>query len=225
MDELHELRRRGPHQKLEEWLKQLGLVQEVGGELRLLALNMRNNFKISPLAIVHGGSGFQGLWELPEKTTTVLCPQDRLIFMAPNHFEKKRFKEAINELNNKDFPEPPQPTAAAVVPHQAPAEATPQDPAEATDRKPEGGGKKKKKKIRRGKGGDKKSKKGGSAQPEQEPQTVAGGRPNAQLPVNGMQPVVQPIHLQTIHLFAVPVTVPVQLVRRVLVPAPSAPTC
>ena len=42
---------------------------------------MRNEFKISPLAVVHGGLGSLGLWELPESTKTILCPRDRLMLL------------------------------------------------------------------------------------------------------------------------------------------------
>ncbi|CAJ1340457.1 unnamed protein product [Effrenium voratum] len=50
--------------------------------LKLTALNMRHNFRISPMAVVHGGCGLKGLWELPEKTYTILHPGDRLIFAS-----------------------------------------------------------------------------------------------------------------------------------------------
>ena len=41
---------------------------------------MRINFSISPVAVVHGGRGLCGSWELPETTETVLYPGDRLMF-------------------------------------------------------------------------------------------------------------------------------------------------
>ena len=62
-------------------LRRQGIVQE--DRLVLQVLNMRNNFAISPIAVVHGGCGPRGLWEVPEKTSTILCPGDRLIFLPP----------------------------------------------------------------------------------------------------------------------------------------------
>ena len=35
-----------------------------------------------PHEVVHGGCGLKGLWELPEKTYTILHPGDRLIFAS-----------------------------------------------------------------------------------------------------------------------------------------------
>lgn len=66
---------------------------------------MRINFSISPVAVVHGGRGLCGSWELPETTETVLYPGDRLMFYVPaenedqllhNHCSKKliEFKES-----------------------------------------------------------------------------------------------------------------------------------
>ena len=45
--------------------------------LVLKILNMRNTFAISSLAVIHGGKGAAGLWEVPETTRTILCPGDR----------------------------------------------------------------------------------------------------------------------------------------------------
>ena len=62
----------------------------------------RNNFAISPIAVVHGGCRLRGLWELPEKTTTVLCPSDRLIFLPPPPLEKDKFEDCISKINNNE---------------------------------------------------------------------------------------------------------------------------
>lgn len=82
------------------WLQRLGIVQE--GEFVLSVLSMRNNFFISPLAVIHGGDGSRGLWELPERTTTILCPQDRLIFLDTTPLEEAAFKACIEKLNEKE---------------------------------------------------------------------------------------------------------------------------
>eukprot|EP00438_Fugacium_kawagutii_P021606 Skav212190 [mRNA] locus=scaffold754:561324:564057:- [translate_table: standard] len=82
------------------WLQRLGIVQE--GEFVLSVLNMRNNFFISPLAVIHGGDGWRGLWELPERTTTILWPQDRLVFLDTTPLEEAAFKACIEKLNEKE---------------------------------------------------------------------------------------------------------------------------
>ena len=80
-------------------LRRQGIVQE--DRLVLQVLNMRNNFAISPIAVVHGGCGPRGLWEVPEKTSTILCPGDRLIFLPPAPLEENRFNERIASLNDE----------------------------------------------------------------------------------------------------------------------------
>ena len=41
-----------------------------------------------------------GWWDLPEKTTTILCPGDRLIFLVPSHeLADADFKNSIERLN------------------------------------------------------------------------------------------------------------------------------
>lgn len=80
-------------------LRRQGILQE--DRLMLQVLNMRNNFAISPIAVVHGGCGPRGLWELPEKTSTILCPGDRLIFLPPAPLEENRFNECIASLNDE----------------------------------------------------------------------------------------------------------------------------
>lgn len=80
-------------------LRRQGIVQE--DRLVLQVLNMRNNFAISPIAVVHGGCGPRGLWELPEKTSTILCPGDRLVFLPPAPLEENRFNERIASLNDE----------------------------------------------------------------------------------------------------------------------------
>lgn len=63
-------------------LEKLGIKKE-GGRDVLLALNMRNNFGISPIAIVHN-DGDQDVLEIPERTSTILSPGDQLVFLMPD---------------------------------------------------------------------------------------------------------------------------------------------
>lgn len=60
--------------------------------LVLKILNMRPTFAISPLAVIHGGKGAAGLWEVPETTRIILCPGDRLIFIEPHPEDGKKFQ-------------------------------------------------------------------------------------------------------------------------------------
>ena len=46
-------------------------------------MDMRHNFHVSPVAVVHGGHGPLGVWEIPERHTTVVFPNDRLVFLDP----------------------------------------------------------------------------------------------------------------------------------------------
>eukprot|EP00438_Fugacium_kawagutii_P005092 Skav221522 [mRNA] locus=scaffold1248:159397:161897:- [translate_table: standard] len=153
LNEQVQLRNQQNLDDLDGWMQQrqqLGLVQE--GKLALLALNMRKNFKISPLAIIHGGSGLQGVWELPEKTTTVLCKNDRLIFKAPDDQVEDDFEKHVNNLNDSAFlekvvdcvkeasqvaepgepmpPQPSQPAPATEVLQEPQAPPQPNDAAE-----------------------------------------------------------------------------------------------
>ncbi|CAK9070751.1 unnamed protein product [Durusdinium trenchii] len=83
---------------LESIFQHLGMLEE--RKLGLRVLNMRHNFKISPIAVVHGGRETLGWWDLPEKTTTILCPGDRLIFLVPSHeLADADFKNSIERLN------------------------------------------------------------------------------------------------------------------------------
>lgn len=72
-------------------LRHQGILQD--NRLVLKILNMRPTFAISPLAVIHGGKGAAGLWEVPETTRTILCPGDRLIFVEP-HPEERNFRSA-----------------------------------------------------------------------------------------------------------------------------------
>ena len=67
--------------------------------LVLKILNMRNTFAISPLAVIHGGKGAAGLWEVPETTRTILCPGDRLIFVEPHPEEGKKFQKCVDRYS------------------------------------------------------------------------------------------------------------------------------
>lgn len=67
--------------------------------LVLKILNMRPTFAISPLAVIHGGKGAAGLWEVPETTRTILCPGDRLIFVEPHPEEGKKFQKCVNRCS------------------------------------------------------------------------------------------------------------------------------
>ena len=67
--------------------------------LVLKILNMRPTFAISPLAVIHGGKGAAGLWEVPETTRTILCPGDRLIFVEPHPEEGKKFQKCVDRCS------------------------------------------------------------------------------------------------------------------------------
>jgi len=82
-------------------LRHQGILQE--DRLVLKILNMRNTFAISPLAVIHGGKGAAGLWEVPETTRTILCPGDRLIFVEPHPEEEKKFQKCVDRLNDEHF--------------------------------------------------------------------------------------------------------------------------
>ncbi|CAK9034535.1 unnamed protein product [Durusdinium trenchii] len=70
-------------------------------DVDVLALNMRHNFNISPLAVVHTGG--DGLCEIPETTSTLLLPGDHLVCFLPSHTSeryKEWFEETISILRN-----------------------------------------------------------------------------------------------------------------------------
>ena len=67
--------------------------------LVLKILNMRHTFAISPLAVIHGGEGAAGEWEVPETTRTILCPGDRLIFIEPHRLEEEKFQECVDRYS------------------------------------------------------------------------------------------------------------------------------
>ena len=58
-------------------------------------MNMRHTFKISPLAVIHGGEGAAGDWKVPETTRTILCRGDRLIFIEPHPDVEKTFQNCV----------------------------------------------------------------------------------------------------------------------------------
>ena len=66
----------------------------------MLALNMRHNFGVSPTAVVHRLDDYDyDLWEVPETTSTILFPNDCLVFLQyPDSAEE--IKESMHELNN-----------------------------------------------------------------------------------------------------------------------------
>ena len=48
-------------------------------------MNIRNSFHVSSVAVIHGGDGQLGDWEIPARCTTVVFPDDRLVFLDPAH--------------------------------------------------------------------------------------------------------------------------------------------
>ncbi|CAE7871462.1 unnamed protein product [Symbiodinium microadriaticum] len=56
-----------------EYLEWFQAATASGEELKvqLRYMNMRNKYNISPVGVIHGGSGLQGSWEIPERWTTV----------------------------------------------------------------------------------------------------------------------------------------------------------
>ncbi|CAK9066851.1 Uncharacterized protein SCF082_LOCUS33937 [Durusdinium trenchii] len=118
-------------------------------KLGLRVMNMRNEFKISPLAVVHGGLGSLGLWELPESTKTILCPRDRLMFFLPSEADQVFYgvcKERLASLNDQVF------LSGMCLVERSPADLfsmvtyRPSPPSECMEAKP-------KRKTRRGRGG------------------------------------------------------------------------
>ena len=79
----------------------LGLLQG-DDHLAIRVLNMRHNFQVSPLGVIHGGKGLFGWWEVPEKTTTLLFPGDRLIYFYPSTSEA--FENCIQRLSSEELP-------------------------------------------------------------------------------------------------------------------------
>lgn len=68
----------------------------------LLALNLRRNFSISPVAVVNCHSDEED-WEIPERTTTLLTKGDWLVFLECHHEEVQKIKESMRNLNESDF--------------------------------------------------------------------------------------------------------------------------
>lgn len=61
----------------------------------LLALNLRRNFSISPVAVVkcHSKEFWEGDWEIPERTTTLLSKGDWLVFLECHHEEVQKIED------------------------------------------------------------------------------------------------------------------------------------
>ncbi|CAE7260910.1 unnamed protein product [Symbiodinium sp. CCMP2592] len=73
-------------------------------KLQLRYMNMRNKYNISPVGVIHNGSGLTGLWEIPERWTTVVFPRDRIVFLEPPHLLSHAFKQKISSLMHDDLP-------------------------------------------------------------------------------------------------------------------------
>lgn len=76
-------------------LEDLRIKKESGYEL--LALDMRKNFKISPIGIVHNRTG---LLEIPETTSTILSKGDQLVFLMQD--DPTNIKNRMHKLNKGD---------------------------------------------------------------------------------------------------------------------------
>ena len=69
--------------------------------LKLLYMNMRHTFGVSPVAVIHGDGRnecrdwYAGAWEMPERCTTVVFPGDRLVFLEPADVSLKRRVEEM----------------------------------------------------------------------------------------------------------------------------------
>ena len=71
----------------------------------LLELNMRHNFDISPVAVIHGSCGTEdlsGSWELPEKRSTIVFPRDKLIFLREKEHDCELY-ECTSKLSDEEF--------------------------------------------------------------------------------------------------------------------------
>ena len=55
-----------------------------GPVLKLMYMNMRHTYMVSPVAAIHNGLGLSGDWEIPERHTTVVYGGDRLLFLEPS---------------------------------------------------------------------------------------------------------------------------------------------
>eukprot|EP00439_Symbiodinium_sp_Y106_P082421 s217_g21.t2 len=78
-----------------------------GEELTLLLrfMNMRNKYNISPVGVIHGGSGLTGIWEIPERWTTVVFKGDRIVFLEPDDRGlRDAFESKVNLLMHADLP-------------------------------------------------------------------------------------------------------------------------
>ena len=76
-------------------LEDLRIKKESGYEL--LALDMRKNFKISPIGIVHSRTG---LLEIPETTSTILSKGDQLVFLMQD--DSTTLRNRMHKLNKGD---------------------------------------------------------------------------------------------------------------------------
>jgi hypothetical protein len=75
----------------------LRIKKESGYEL--LALDMRKNFKISPIGIVHNRTGHD-LLEIPETTSTILSKGDQLVFLMQD--DPTNIRNRMHKLNKGD---------------------------------------------------------------------------------------------------------------------------
>ena len=86
--------------------KNEGLYRESDACFVLLELNMRHNFDISPVAVVHGSCGTEdlsGSWELPEKRSTIVFPRDKLIFLREKEHDCELY-ECTSKLSDDGVP-------------------------------------------------------------------------------------------------------------------------
>ncbi|CAE7849963.1 unnamed protein product, partial [Symbiodinium necroappetens] len=89
-----------------EYLEWFQAATASGEELKvqLRYMNMRNKYNISPVGVIHGGSGLQGSWEIPERWTTVVNKGDRILFLEPDETLRAAFETKVDSLMSADLP-------------------------------------------------------------------------------------------------------------------------
>ena len=66
------------------------------GKVELLALNMRHNFRVSPVAVMHCGPK-EFLFEIPETVRTILYPNDCLVFLESDPGDINQSMQNLNK--------------------------------------------------------------------------------------------------------------------------------
>ena len=66
----------------------------------LLVLNMRQNWRVSPVGVVHGGQEWHGAWEVPETVNTIVWSGDRLVFYDPSDRKAKAYMKRLSDAES-----------------------------------------------------------------------------------------------------------------------------